>query len=419
MFIYVNPTYPRTSWERAFKQLYNFGLIINFAAFIITLTSFYERLDHTFIGYFDNTNFELATSLKTVLTNCTYSAPITIHGATATTALTLHSLPFMFLTTTHSIVAIFAMHLMLIVIDFACKMCFSMNVRHLRYKGFHMNIASLLSYCVGGMSIIVITLIAITSPSRKLGEDYVKYCAQQYLTSSKADFVKSESSVDVVFGLQLNFLLAGVVINMIFYFFAFLHYVSDSTRRINKHEVSEQYPWERGFLCRPNKPILIAVSKLRRENDERLKNGEQPLLAIEMAPTGAEAADMPRRKPQQQYSPDGGLQQEALDDFDEGDAFEDEAGVVYEDQYVYDEEDAARDQNREGRRHRRHRHNDSEDEERRDERRRHRRHRRRERRQEEDDAAYQTGGGGMAAPDAGAPGSHHPTQEFVVMTGPA
>ena len=265
MFIFTHPVYPRRPWERVFKQLYNVGLILNFASFVITFTNWYARVPNTFDGYFTSTQFQLAHSLVDVLTGCEHRSIITINGITAPVSISFGSLPYLFLTLQHIFVGVFTLHGLLIVTDFAAKFLYTLNIRHFRYRGLSIPIASFLVYAVFFYSIALAALIATSQAALQFAQDYVAVCTKRFLVTNVEKFVAAESDVDVVFGTNLYFILATVVINMFFYACAVFHLIGYGAKESNARLLELEIPWEKGFFGKPNKLQLIEYCRQRKE----------------------------------------------------------------------------------------------------------------------------------------------------------
>ena len=275
MFVLTEPVYPRRKVEKWFKQLYNLGLVLNFSAFVITITSFVVRLSSTYKDFFGNTEFTLAPGLATMLNGCP-ATPATFkqNHVTATSSLDTVSSPFVFLTTTNLILGIIVVHGLLIVFDFLAKLLFTLNVRHLRVRGLHFPLHTTLVLGAIACSILVITLIAASESTRDFVQNYVEVCAQRYQLANQDEFVNTENDTEVVFGTSFVLILVAVCINLFAYICAAFTYMSDASRGEAATLVREQYPWEKGLLCKPDKPILKAWSRWRRAQEQAVKDGQ-------------------------------------------------------------------------------------------------------------------------------------------------
>jgi hypothetical protein len=272
MFVLSEPAYPRRKVERGFKQLYNIGLALNFGAFVITMTSFTGRMSTTYDTFFSRGDLKLAPGLTALLQDC----PATprhfgMNGLTTTSALDIMSCPFVFMTTTNLILGILIVHALLIAFDFLAKLCFSMNIRHLRFRGLHIPLSATLVLGVWSMSITVITLVGASQATRDFIQDFVDECAKNYQVNNQALFVQTENDAEVVFGTSFVLILISTCLNLFAYFCATVTYLNDAYRKENAVLLREQFPWEKGCLCRPDKAKLKAWCRWRREQEEAVK----------------------------------------------------------------------------------------------------------------------------------------------------
>ena len=285
MFIYVRPVYPRTSWEKIFKQIYNLCLVLLFGAWVLEFTQFYTRVGATYDGYWSATEFRLAPTMDVVLANCNRTLSLEINGITTSVKVDRESLPYHFLTTTHAMYAVFIVSGVLIFFDFVVKTNFVMNQRHLRWRGYHFPLNTLLTATVYFLSIAVISMIATIHPQRTFLKDYLAQCTLEF--NSRGTNRLSEAASDVVFATSLNLLLSGVIINLAGYVFGFIKLLSDGMREPVEKMLKEEFPWERGFTCKPQKELLINETIRRKYAEARIMGHAPPPRAIEAVPLAA------------------------------------------------------------------------------------------------------------------------------------
>ena len=291
MFIYTRPVYPRTSWEKIFKQVYNLGLVILFAAWIIEFTQFHTKIGDTFGTWWSATSFQLTPTMEAVLVNCSTTLPMKVNSIVANVQINRQSLPYHFVSVTNAMLGIFIISGGTIVFDFLAKTFFILNVRHLRIGGLHLNINSYCVFMVFLTSLGTVCLIGGLNPLRKVVRDFVAQCAQEY--NARGQRI-AEVDQDVPFTVTCNLILAATIINFAGYVFALFKLVADGLREPSKRLLKEQFYWEKGVLCRPDKRKLISES-VRVQFEEARVMGVAvalPSAAIEAAPLrGGEPTD--------------------------------------------------------------------------------------------------------------------------------
>lgn len=270
MFIYSHPVYPRRSWERLFKQFYNFGVVCNFSAFIIAFSDYVSRVSNTYETYWNSDKFVLKKSILEVMGGCSTSAAFKSGSWTIQTTVTQESAPFMFLAVSSILTGIFVMHGMLTGFDFFAKLMFALNIRNFRYRGLSIKANLIFVLFTLVLSIAVIAAIALSRDMQDFMQNYMDTCSQQFRTKHPNEFVASQHDVDVVFGTKMEWILAAVVVNLFVYFLAMLHLFAYAVKEMNTRITRLKHPWEKGFFCKPNKPLLIQYSAERRKFEEEV-----------------------------------------------------------------------------------------------------------------------------------------------------
>lgn len=285
MFVYTQPVYPRRRAEAIFKQFYNIGLVLNFGAFVITITSFGSRLSSTFDDFFGNDRLVIAPSLQAMLTGCNPpSWDFRINHVTAASSMTEETNGFAFLVTTNIIIGVFVLHGILIICDALAKLCFSLNVRHCRIRAMHFPFSASLVLGVWCSSVATIALIAASTTTRGFLQTYVNTCSLRFQQTNPDAYVTAENDAETVFGLSFVLMLVATSINLAFYAVGAIFYLMDASRKEAATLVKEEFPWEKGILCKPDKPKLIAWSEWRREQEraakERQPRARNPALDV-------------------------------------------------------------------------------------------------------------------------------------------
>jgi hypothetical protein len=286
MYVLTEPAYPRRKVEKTFKQVYNFGMVLNFGAFMITVTQFSSRLSSTFVNFFGS-DYKLTSGLAAMLQNCpAKNSTFTMNGLSADAALDNSSAPFAFITTTNVILGVLVVHAVVILLDFIAKTCFSMNIRHLRIGAAHIPLTTSLVGGVWGASIAVIAMIASSHSTLSFVNNFVDKCAVNYQNKNNAEFVSTENDRELVFGTNLIFILVATCINLFLYVCGSVAYLYNASKPGESVLLKEKYPWEKGFLCAPDKPKLKAWTKWREQqleavvaNTERDKPGYLDMIA--------------------------------------------------------------------------------------------------------------------------------------------
>ena len=302
MFIYSHPVYPRRTWEVFFKRLYNFSMVLNFATWIIVFMDYVSRVNNTFENYWSSGDFQLYPPLQQVLQNCTFTSDFKLdHHTARLSQITIQSAPYMVMTVTSLIRSVFILHGVMIAFDFFAKMMFALNIRNFRIKGLHIPANSIFIVIVWCLSIAIICIIAVSRSMRKFMQTYVDVCADQFRINNAETFIEAEHDVGVVFGTVLDAILALVAINLCVYFLGFIHLLTKTMDEANARILRLDYPWEKGFMCKPVKAVIVQYAEERKQYEKSVMSidvsgqleAQAKAAAIAYNPTAAVVSNDP------------------------------------------------------------------------------------------------------------------------------
>ena len=325
MYIYTHAVYPRQSWERVFKQLYNIGLVLNYGAFIITFVDYYSRLKNTFNDYWGDNNFNLYPSLNEVLANCTYPGSFSVNGIHTTTELTLASTPYMFVTFSSFFWGYLAAHGLVTICDFVAKGFFALNIRHFRYRGLQVPIQNILIAFMFACSVAVISCFGVVQPTRKLLNDYVETCTTRFILTQGDKYVGAEYDTDTIFGTSMVLILIATCVNLFFYFLALIHLITYGMKEENSRLLQLKTPWEEGFFCRPNKPVLVRWCEDRKRREEEVMGPGYEALRLQSLGRDPDDIELQQRKQLMEQQQFFGVEDGAYPDEQEQEEYQDNA----------------------------------------------------------------------------------------------
>lgn len=206
-----------------------------------------------------------------------------------TTTVSLDSTPYMFLTTATTLTGVFAIHGCLIGFDFLAKLLFALNIRNFRYRGLHIRANVFFVLFTFLFSIAVITSISLSQAVRNFMQGYVDTCATRFRVGNEKKFLASEHDTDTIFGTNMNWILAAVILNLFMYGFAMLHILAYSLKEVNSRILQLKHPWEQGFFGKPNKPLLVQYTKERHKFEAEVMSAEFTQRLAEMQEQKARA----------------------------------------------------------------------------------------------------------------------------------
>ena len=257
-------------WERLFKQLYNLGIVVNLCAFVISFTDYSDRIDNTFASFWSSQTFTLAAPLMPVLENCSYTGVFNAGPYSTPSSLSLASAPLPFILVTAFLLGTFVIYALLIVMMVFAALMHTWNVRYIRIRGLRFQLHSILVSNIVGLSGCMLILLNATRDVRYYLNDYVSSCASKFLAAKGDQFLAAEYDTNVVFGTNMNWCIAAVVVHLATYMLAGIFLVHTSMKSSHAKLEQATHPWERGVLCRPDKLKLVYYTRQRDELLEEL-----------------------------------------------------------------------------------------------------------------------------------------------------
>jgi hypothetical protein len=265
MFIYTQNMYPRRGWERVFMQLYNITIVAQISAIVIAFSDFADRVDSTFTDFWTSSTVTLSPPLVSVLANCSYTGTFKAGSFSSLSSMSLDAAPFPFIFFTLFTFGTFIIYAILILIIIFAALMHTWNVRHFRIRGLRIQLHTILLCHILGLSGCLIILLQSTIDVRKFLNEYVNGCAARYSAVNGNMLLEAEFATNVVFGTNLNWCLGCIVFNMAVFSLAMTFVIHNSLHKsLGKFE-SSFYPWQQGFMCRPNKLELVYYTRQRNE----------------------------------------------------------------------------------------------------------------------------------------------------------
>lgn len=280
MFVLPHSVRPRRASEQLFEGIFAVCMIANVAGFVIAFADFYDRQKNTFEEFFgDHIVFRFATPLSTIFQNCSYTSTFDLGSISAVSSIDVSSAPMGFLNMANFIMVIFILHGVFIVLQGIAVGLHSANTRHFRIGGSFIPVMTLLPCLNCLLCVALIALIWGSKSTMEYYNNFVAYCATEYIAFNQATFLEAEYDTNVVFGLNLDWIFAPVVTYLAFLLFAVLHHLSEGMRPGFVGLAKSQFPWEQGFMCRVSKAKLAEWTRRRARLMEELERGSLMLVS--------------------------------------------------------------------------------------------------------------------------------------------
>lgn len=266
MYLYSDPTYPRTSLEKIFKQIHSLTNGLLYMAMIITIVDFYVRVDNTFVNYWGGGGIAMASDMEAILSNCSFDWVLDITTTNVDVHISYDSALIVGVITAAFIVGVLILTFILVLIDSAMKAMFLINVRYMRFRGVLFPLQTVLVSTAFVMSVGVIGAIAASDGSLRFMNRYVEKCsseynerliANNYTAMSGNAFIEAELDSATVFGTNLYIILATAAFNLLGYIVAIVTRIAVNLSKTEGRLLAARMPYlKRGLLCVPDKLLL-------------------------------------------------------------------------------------------------------------------------------------------------------------------
>lgn len=215
MFVVANPTYPRLGVEKSFKTIYNLGALAHLISLVVVMTEFYLRLQSSIPNYFTSSQFTMGDTIRLVMTNCDYTADITLGSVTGKNVVSLDSIPIGMMFISQYILAILIVELLLIITTAMNTMNYTTGNRHLRVLGFHIPMYHIQITFTYVYSIVIICMVWIVYSQRMHYNSAVNECAEKLRSSDPTALLIAEFDTYHIFGTPIEWPFAAAVITIV------------------------------------------------------------------------------------------------------------------------------------------------------------------------------------------------------------
>eukprot|EP00759_Apiculatamorpha_spiralis_P050980 PhF_6_TR5076/c0_g1_i1/m.7111 len=285
MYLYVQPIYPRTKLEKFFRYLYDATTILMFAAFIIGLMIYLNRLPTTFENYWTSDTVVTFKDVVTILENCTFSKAYTIGMKSVQHKITTDTYPMILLSNSMTIFSVYVLMGFVILMSAFNKYLYQWNIRFFRFKGLVLRTTSIGIVMELGLHLTTILVIVFSVPQVNYVRDYLNHCTELYLKK----YPTAEIGMHTVFdNPSYTALLVALAINLSMYFIALLYLIADGVRHYNSLYFKRKYDYTKGFFGLPDKLKMATrmydMKRIFAALQEEERSG--PLDVSVMAPAG-------------------------------------------------------------------------------------------------------------------------------------